>query len=104
MLQIEQVNGVVGLTDDSTKTTVQATIVKGDVIACGGSYVHLIHGVLNPCCNDRNADCTTAPFDPQQIDTALEASAAAGLGTAAQRLWRVAVAAAGAAWVAALAL
>eukprot|EP00892_Ulva_mutabilis_P000429 jgi/Ulvmu1/10387/UM061_0071.1 len=80
-IKVEEVDGSVGLTDDSTNTQVQAMIVQGDILTCGGSYVHLIKGLLNPCCNDRNADCTTAALDPKQVDTSIEATSAACRGT-----------------------
>lgn len=94
MVQVEQVEGAVGLTDDSTNTAIQATIVKGDIVACGGTVVHLIRGVLNPCCNDRNTDCTAAPLDAKQIDTWIEVSE---MSAAAARGARGAAAAGGAA-------
>lgn len=87
-VQIEDVSGAVGVTDDSANTVVQATVVRGDIEACGGSIVHLIRGVLNPCCNDRSADCTAAPLDAKQLDTSIEdapgeASGARGVAAAA---------------------
>lgn len=96
-MQIERVEGTVGLTDDSTNTVIQATIIKGNIVACGGTYVHLIRGVLNPCCNDRNADCTSAPLDAKQVDTSIEVSEISGTASGAAVAGAVAAAAAGAA-------
>lgn len=43
-------------------------MLDGDIPACSGSVVHLIEGVLNPCCNSETDDCTTAELDPKQVE------------------------------------
>jgi hypothetical protein len=64
-VQIARVNGTVQLIDDNTSTD-PAVIVGTNVTACGGSFVHLLRGVLVPCCNVTTNACTSAPFLPGQ--------------------------------------
>ena len=63
------------ITDDSARTPA-ANITGPDLPACGGSVVHLIDAVLNPCCNPGDASdaCVAAPLDAKQVNN--EASAA----------------------------
>lgn len=82
-MQIELVNSGadVGVTDDSDSTT-QAVLVDTDLAACGGSFVHKMSGVLNPCCSEGSVDCESSAFEPQQVNPVADAVTAQSTGTA----------------------
>jgi hypothetical protein len=51
-------------------------------MACGGSYVHIIQGILNPCCSTDSVDCDPAPLDAKQVNATADATPVAGAAAA----------------------